>query len=720
MVEIHPTQNVITGLRRSSEDGQAITAQGILRGLLTQLSTEAGQSSPLRRKLNDLDIDIADLQIALMPGASTHAASDLWTVDDQLGYLEYARAIYHFLRDPRTNPPMTISIQAPWGGGKTSLMRMLQRELDPVGYDRARRRAERSPTENTGTSARDLLNELGDLAKGSPASIKIDMAGHKGLPTVWFNAWIYQSGKQIWAGLGEAIIRGLSERLDPVNREKFLLRLHLARVDPNAIRQKVYEAAAQHFLGFLHGSFKWLLGLVILGVGTAIAAVGELKFGGASLGWTLSGSAAAAAASTLVAYAGALFKAKAEPADFSLSDYLDVPDYGKELGFVHHVTEDLRRVLDILPSVEGPDGVERQAPIVLFIDDLDRCSPSKIAEVFEAINLFVAGEFPNCYVILGMDSEIVAAALEEAHKDVVEHLPSYSRRTALGWRFMDKFVQLPFVIPPIGQEAVRDYAAHLAAKEDLAANQALERAAKLDPRAAELSIADMSVSDRPITEPVDTETLAQQLAEKHAILLPDGPSLAQEILERQQRLRVIDNQAKQMSQDSGEIVALLDQAHKNFSNNPRELKRLVNVYRFYMNLRVARESRGEAVPTVPQMRNWVMLALAWPEVMRWLRRRHSEWESEEDRKSAAETGRQLRALERKSEESVEYQRDTSGETHTRAPPLDDWTDRLEKLSGLSRRTTPWLSDERLFQFFKRIAADGPDASLAAGAGKGFW
>ncbi|MCH7729638.1 MAG: acetylxylan esterase, partial [Planctomycetes bacterium] len=29
-------------------------------------------------------------------------------------------------------------------------------------------------------------------------------------------------------------------------------------------------------------------------------------------------------------------------------------------------------------------------------------------------NLFIAGEFPNCYVILGMDSEIVAAALEEA------------------------------------------------------------------------------------------------------------------------------------------------------------------------------------------------------------------------------------------------------------------------------------------------------------------
>ena len=68
MIKNAPSKTVTAALRRSSEDGQAITAQGILRSLLTQLSTEAGQSSPLRQKLNDLDIDIADLQIALMPG----------------------------------------------------------------------------------------------------------------------------------------------------------------------------------------------------------------------------------------------------------------------------------------------------------------------------------------------------------------------------------------------------------------------------------------------------------------------------------------------------------------------------------------------------------------------------------------------------------------------------------------------------------------------------
>ena len=64
-------------------------------------------------------------------GPSTHIATDQWTIEDSLGYSDYAHAIYRFLTHPQTRPPLTISIQAPWGGGKSSLMRMIQNELDP-------------------------------------------------------------------------------------------------------------------------------------------------------------------------------------------------------------------------------------------------------------------------------------------------------------------------------------------------------------------------------------------------------------------------------------------------------------------------------------------------------------------------------------------------------------------------------------------------------------
>src|SRR6266545_2907721 len=56
---------------------------------------------------------------------------DYWTADDTLGYGQYADAITAFIRHQGTRPPLTIGVKAPWGAGKTSLMRMVQERLDP-------------------------------------------------------------------------------------------------------------------------------------------------------------------------------------------------------------------------------------------------------------------------------------------------------------------------------------------------------------------------------------------------------------------------------------------------------------------------------------------------------------------------------------------------------------------------------------------------------------
>jgi hypothetical protein len=44
---------------------------------------------------------------------------------------------------------------------------------------------------------------------------------------------------------------------------------------------------------------------------------------------------------------------------------------------------------------------------------------------------------------------MVAASLEVAHEKVIEKLPTYPTHTPIGWRFMDKFIQLPVIIPPV-------------------------------------------------------------------------------------------------------------------------------------------------------------------------------------------------------------------------------------------------------------------------------
>jgi len=61
----------------------------------------------------------------------TRLSTDKPTDKDALGFRTYARAIAQFLTDDESKPPLTISIQAPWGGGKTSMMLMIEEELDP-------------------------------------------------------------------------------------------------------------------------------------------------------------------------------------------------------------------------------------------------------------------------------------------------------------------------------------------------------------------------------------------------------------------------------------------------------------------------------------------------------------------------------------------------------------------------------------------------------------
>ena len=63
------------------------------------------------------------------------ATSDRWTITDELGYNVYADALADFILNPETPTPLAISIKGEWGTGKTSLMRMLRKRIDPLSPD---------------------------------------------------------------------------------------------------------------------------------------------------------------------------------------------------------------------------------------------------------------------------------------------------------------------------------------------------------------------------------------------------------------------------------------------------------------------------------------------------------------------------------------------------------------------------------------------------------
>lgn len=94
--------------------------------------------------------------------------------------------------------------------------------------------------------------------------------------------------------------------------------------------------------------------------------------------------------------------------------------------------------------------------IVVFIDDLDRCSVKKIMEVIESIKLIFNS--PNCIFFLGCDTNYIESALSIEYEKFIENneklnfdFKSFSRE------YLEKIIQIPFYIPSISEKAVIGY-----------------------------------------------------------------------------------------------------------------------------------------------------------------------------------------------------------------------------------------------------------------------
>lgn len=85
--------------------------------------------------------------------------------------------------------------------------------------------------------------------------------------------------------------------------------------------------------------------------------------------------------------------------------------------------------------------------VIVFIDDLDRCSSTKVIETFETIKLFL--NTPSCTFVIGADPARIEHAVGEVYS-----VSDPSRRKD----YLEKIVQIPFNIP---QQSVSDIACYV-------------------------------------------------------------------------------------------------------------------------------------------------------------------------------------------------------------------------------------------------------------------
>lgn len=285
--------------------------------------------------------------------------------DDRLEFGPLARGLSRFLRNPKTSPPLTLSITGDWGAGKSSLMRLLCADL---------RRYRQRP--------------------------------------IWFNAWHHQKEEQLFSALlGTIQAQAAPSSWRPAGW-MFRLKLLWIRSKRHFLLSFLVLVLLAFALGVQVQQGNEWADIVALAqaVPDLFSAPGAVKAGG--LGEHVT---AAAPFVALLTAARLLYKGMqsfgVDPALMfkGTADKSSLKQASAQNTFRTTFAREFDEVAAALPY-----------RMTIVVDDLDRCRPENILEVLETVNFLTASG--QCFIVFGMASERVEAALRMAFEKVAAEM----------------------------------------------------------------------------------------------------------------------------------------------------------------------------------------------------------------------------------------------------------------------------------------------------------
>ena len=495
--------------------------------------------------------------------------SDLESAEDRLNVSGDVHTIASVLAAASTVPPLSVALLGDWGAGKSSFMRQLRDRMAVL----------------TSSTA-----EVG----GKPAFVS-------SLRQVTFNAWHY-SDDHLWVGLVEHLFRELraapadpgrvhelTEQLADDNTERDRLERDLRAVQRMDKRDgwlgtvlaplrswPVFVAALR---GVWHGGWRLLLALLVVAAGIAVILLGQQLLGGvlAVLGpaiavWSQAGQFVAGARQELLARKASLdaeIRAatreldELDPArrlDALLAEITDEDRYASFRGLTGRIHHDLRRLsADLATARRRGDGQPLQR-IVLYVDDLDRCTPARVVDVLQAVNLLLTMDL--FMVVVAVDPRWLLRSLEAHHGPAVGAVA-----------YLDKIFHIPFALRPMGNHAVAYLHSLLPEPEPEASTEEPAQPVRAEPAAPRT----------PAARPVPT-TRGQETPVEPAPPPAEG-------------LRVTANEREFL----GHLTPLL--------TTPRAIKKLTNLYRL-LRLSVPRDQLPDFLDGPYQAAALLLAALA--------------------------------------------------------------------------------------------------------------
>jgi hypothetical protein len=229
--------------------------------------------------------------------------------------------------------------------------------------------------------------------------------------------------------------------------------------------------------------------------------------------------------------------------------------------------------------------------------------------VVEAINLFLGGDYPDCVFVLGMEPEMVAAALDVSYgamDEILKETSTAGDRAPLGWRFMEKIIQLPLTIPPPMPEDVDRYLRVL-----------LKGAGEGPPAEEKLSEEEVAQAETQMEQAGNLDEVESMTLEK----MRQEQSEGKKAVLREASKRVY---ARKLAMHDPMVQRFINDSATWFNDNPRQIKRYINLFRFYATLRYAYmldgvyEKPDAPMPSDGALAKFVALSIHWPQAIGWL------------------------------------------------------------------------------------------------------
>jgi tetratricopeptide (TPR) repeat protein len=342
-----------------------------------------------------------------LPPYSGDDRSDTPTTNDQLNFSDYCRSVSERIAKAveEKSTPLTIGIYGEWGSGKTTFMLIVDRILRK--------------------------------------EYKIE--------PIWFNAWKYDEEKNLWAALVQRVLDQAEVTGNWLERAIIKIKIWWSTLSLGSGIIDIFRQLMPILLRFIIVLFSiyMFIGLTRQELVTFFNNLMTKWFDQSNPNTSVFIARMTRILIVIIGIIAAeplkLLKLFSFELGIDFSKMRSKPSYREYIAFLDKFHSEFETIVRL---------ISKDKPLVIIIDDLDRCLPVNSLQVLEAIKLFLDAK--GCVFVLAVDRYVVEKAVMHKHRELfpVDDKEQTNIPSAFEQGYIEKIIQLPIRVPPVTKDQI--------------------------------------------------------------------------------------------------------------------------------------------------------------------------------------------------------------------------------------------------------------------------